>query len=136
MSQKIYYGLNVMVDAGPKLAESTSLEVDAYDMIKVTIKEEDDQKEVQLVPADAEEIKFLMMVSSWYGDSLKYCGDLAKSWIPLADGALMLIGSGAVGLIPVGAPRLKSLFFQYKNIPGYAPKEVEIEILVGRNATP
>jgi hypothetical protein len=129
MTQKISWTLNVQVVGGPRIPDSQTIEVDAYDMLEVSIEDTAADKEVQL-QAGASGVKFLPIKSDVYGDKLTYKvhhGAGATGPIKL-DALQLLIGSGAVGLL--GKAPVKVLF---SNTQG---KAASAQILVGRDATP
>lgn len=130
-SEKISWTLNVQVVGGPRLSESKTIEVDAYDMIQVTI---DDgtttDKEVQIQPG-ATGVQFLLIKSDQYGENLQYKvsdGTTTTSAVKLDAPVQLFIGSGAVGLLDKAPVKLL-----FTNTLG---KAANIQVLVGRDATP
>jgi hypothetical protein len=118
--------LNMQVAKGPNMALSSHLEVDAYDKIEVTI-DAAAKATVELQPGGVDQVRFLLMRSTEYGDTLTYkVNDDANPAHALND-FLLLIGHGSVALL--GFPP-KSLLFSN----GLA-QNATIEILIGRHAT-
>jgi hypothetical protein len=129
MSEKITWSLNVQVAGGPKIVASKTVEVDAYDMIQVSVEAGANGVKVDVQPGDG--VQLLLISSDQYGADLTYSVNAAESdatkRIKL-DALQLLLGVGAVGLLK-DPP--KSLFFY--NAMG---KAASIQILVGRDATP
>jgi hypothetical protein len=71
MSEKIFWTLNVQVGGGPKISESKTMEVDAYDKVEVTIEDGAADKEVQVQPGGTG-VQFLMIRSDQFGSDLTY----------------------------------------------------------------
>lgn len=73
MSEKINWSFNIQVVGGPKLSESQTMEVEAYDKIQVTVEDGASDKKVELQPGASGQVCFLMISSDQYeGDKLTY----------------------------------------------------------------
>ena len=66
--EKIKWSINVQIANGPSLALAGEIPVDAYDKIGMTIENGANEKEVDVQPADTEDLKFLLIKSSKYDD--------------------------------------------------------------------
>jgi hypothetical protein len=127
MSETIVLTINADVASGPKLKESRTLGVDAYDKLSVAVPDGASDLEVDLQPGGTGSIQLLVVRSSVYGAALKYTVN-ADTTDHVLDQPHVLVGTGAVGLY--GGEPTKLLF---DNALG---KDAEIDILVGRDATP
>lgn len=123
---KINWTLNIQVVEGPKLSESDTISVDAYDKIEVTVEDEATDKEVQVQPGGSGQVQFLLISSDSYGDDLTYKVNVDTADAIKLDALQLLMGDGAVGLLG-GAPE-KLLF---SNGLG---NDANVHILVGRMA--
>jgi hypothetical protein len=129
MSEKINCMVNAQVVGGPRISESRIIEIEAYDMIVVTVDDTATDKEVQVQPGTSG-AQFLLIRSDQYGEKLTYKvkDDTGETGSIKLDALQLLMGSGAVGLL--GKAPIKLLF---SNTSG---KAASIQILVGRDATP
>ena len=132
MSKMIQFKFDVQLAGGPGISASRSLEVEAYDLINVkvlsTTSPPDTDKEVDVQPGGAGQVKFLAITSDRYGDGLTYkVNTAANPGIPL-DQPQVLVGEGAVGLLD---PAPTKLFFSTT-----LSQDASVQILVGRDATP
>lgn len=131
MAEKINWTLNVQVVGGPKVSDSKTVEVEAYDLIEVEVPAGDNTtpgtSTVEVQPGGSGQVKFLMITSSVYDANLTYAVDVGSA-IKL-DALQMLIGEGAVGLL--GSTQK---LFAFTNKAGL-DKPASIKILVGRKAT-
>ncbi|HSJ58876.1 MAG TPA: hypothetical protein VLC95_16945 [Anaerolineae bacterium] len=122
MPEKINWTLNVQVTGGPKESASATIEVDGYDKIEAVIPAAGSAT-VEVQPGNG--AMFLLITASAYND-LTYEVDESGNPVTL-DGAHVLIGAGAVGLL--GATQNA---FEFNN---NGAADVTVDILVGRNAT-
>ena len=129
MPESIVLTINADVASGPKLKESRTLAIDAYDKISVTVPDETNNLEVELQPGGTGSVRLLIVKSSHYGEELKYTVN-AGTTDHVLDEPHFLVGTGAVGLF--GAEPTKLVF---DNALG-AGKDAQIQILIGRDATP
>lgn len=130
MGEKIHWALTVQVVGGPKISESKTIPVEAYDKIDIVI-EAGQEKEVQVQPGDPGQVQFLLIRSDRYASPEKETPDLSYKVngtgkaIEL-DALQLLMGDGAVGLLGAGP---KTLVFSNE-----LDEDASIEILVGRMA--
>jgi hypothetical protein len=124
MSEKINWTLNVQVVGGPKYSASSTVPVDAYDKIAVTVAAGGTEV-VEIQPGNAGRVQFLLISSNKFDKQLTYKVNNTGNAIAL-DAVQLLVGVGAVGLLPA-AP--KSLAFT-----STLAEEVDLEVLVGRKA--
>ena len=129
MPETIVLTVAAEVASGPKLMEGRTLTVDAYDKISVTVPDGTSNFEVELQPGSAGSVRLLIVKSSQYGDALKYTVNTGTTDHVL-DQPHVLIGTGAVGLF--GSEPTKLVF---DNSLG-AGKDAQIQVLIGRDATP
>ena len=99
MPEKINWTVTVQVGGGPKLSESRTLEVEAYDLLEVEVPDGDDTTPGRLLvnvqPGGAGQVKFLMISSDLYHDALTYTVDGDPTEVHLND-LQLFIGGGAV----------------------------------------
>jgi hypothetical protein len=127
MPETIVVTVNADVASGPKLKESRTLEVDAYDKISVAVPDGTSDLEVDLQPGGAGSVQVLIVKSTAYGDALKYTVN-ADATDHVLDQPHVLIGTGSVGLF--GEEPTKLLF---DNALG---SDAQVQILIARDATP
>ncbi|MFN2467006.1 MAG: hypothetical protein ABR521_02565 [Gaiellaceae bacterium] len=127
MPETIVLTVGAEVASGPTIKESRTLTVDAYDKLSVTVPDGTTNLEVQLQPGATGSVRLLIVKSSQYGDALKYTVNTGTTDHVL-DQPHVLTGTGAVGLF--GSEPTKLVF---DNALG---KDAQIQILVGRDATP
>jgi hypothetical protein len=121
------------VPGGPTLALTSAIAAEAYDRIEVTVNPGDTDKEVEIQPGAAAQVRLLVVKSSLYGDEITYkVGDgSADSSAVTLDGPQIFIGPGVISLFGVDPKVLK-----FGNTHTDQAKKAQIEILVGRDATP
>jgi hypothetical protein len=127
MPETIVVTVSADVASGPKLKESRTLTVDAYDKISVAVPDGASDLDVDLQPGGAGSIQALIVKSNVYGEQLKYTVN-ADTTDHLLDQPHVLIGTGAVALY--GAEPTKLVF---DNAVG---SDAQIQILIARDATP
>jgi hypothetical protein len=127
MPETIVVTVNADVASGPKLKESRTLDVDAYDKITVAVPDGTSNLEVDLQPGGTGSIQVLIVQSTAYGDGLKYTVN-ADTTDHVLDQPHTLIGTGSVGLF--GEEPTKLVF---GNTLG---SDAQVQILVARDATP
>lgn len=128
MPESIVLTVSAEVTSGPKLKETRILAIDAYDKISVTVPDGTDL-DVDLQPGGAGSIRLLMVKSNVYGAGLKYTVN-ADTTEHVLDEPHVLIGTGSVALY--GAEPQKLVL---DNALGTG-EDAQIQILVGRDATP
>jgi len=132
MSEKINWELDVQIVGGPKMSASTTISVDAYDVIDVKVPGGDSTTPgtatVEVQPGGAGQVRFLLIAASQYSEKLTYSVTGGASNVEL-DAQQMLAGKGAVGLLDAAPGTLS-----FSNTLG-SGKDVTVTILVGRKAT-
>lgn len=132
MPEKINWTVTVQVVGGPKLSESRTLEVEAYDLLEVEVPDGDDDTPgrvlVNVQPGGAGQVQFLMISSDLYHHRLTYTVDADPTEVHLDD-LHLLIGGGAVTLL--GDTQNQFAFFNRAN----QGRPAFVKILVGRKAT-
>jgi hypothetical protein len=127
---QITWNATVQIAGGPKASHSSTLEVEAYDVIAVEVADGADGVEVQVQPGGAGQVRFLMVSADPYSEDLSYSANAAEAdpaQRNTLDALHLLVGAGAVSLLG-DAP--ESLFFY--NGSGAASA---VRITVGRNVT-
>jgi hypothetical protein len=125
MPETIVLNISADVALGPKLKESRKLGVDAYDKISVEVA--DQPVEVEVQPGGTGSIKLLVVTSTVYSADLKYTVNaLADDHV--LDQPHVLVGTGSVALFGEEPEKLV-----FDNQTG---QDAQIQILVGRDATP
>lgn len=115
------------VAGGPSLGRSFTLEVDAYDLVAVSIAVGATDEAVELQPGGAGQVQFLLVLADSYDPALSYRVNSAADPSHDLDRELLLAGDGALGLL--GAPPNQVLF------TNATPQAISVQVLVGRNAT-
>jgi hypothetical protein len=124
---------NVVIPSGPKFAFNQKLDVEAYDLIEVTVPAgtaSGSAKEIELPPSTGG-VAFFAVKSDWYGDDLKYALVSSGTEYPL-DQPLVLAGTGAVAFFVTSGSVPSSLFFSNAS----TTDDAKVQILIGRDATP
>lgn len=128
MSSTVNLSLRVSVASGPSISISKALTVEAYDKIDVTVAAGDSDKVVEIQPGASSQVQILLIKASEYGADLKYKVHDAAATAIVLDQDHLYLGQGQVGLL---GTQIDKLLFT-NNLA----KDVTIEILVGRDATP
>jgi hypothetical protein len=131
MPVKVNWVVNVQVVDGPKLPAADSLELEAYDFIKVDIEAGASEVEVEVQPGSSTGVQLLMVRAAKFSDELSYSVNVAEADPDgrfTLDSLHFLVGSGAMGFLGA-AP--ESLFF-YND----GAETAQVSVLVGRDATP
>ena len=129
MPEQISWTLNVQVVGGPKISASRTVEVEAYDKIKVIIPRKEaaaGSATVDVQPGGAGRVQFLILSAEPEREGLTFRVNEAADVFPF-DGTIFLSGEGAVGLLP-DVP--KKLHFANDHT-----EPVTVTILAGRKAT-
>lgn len=132
MPERVVWVVDVRVQEGPRIGQSDTLEIEAYDKIAVTVEPDDSYHEIQLQPGAPSQIRLLLITANNYSPDLLYGINGAPADDAAAvrlDGLQLFMGTGAVGLLGGDPPRS----IHVKNQTG---ESVDLEILVGRDATP
>lgn len=126
MPETINWSVTFDAVLGPRVAESGSKEVAAYDKLSVQLAGNASEVDVEVQPsAAAGDVELLVMRASSYDPPVTYSADAGTTDFPL-DGPVVLIGTGAVALLAAVPQTLR-----FDN-PSADP--VDVEILVGRQA--
>jgi hypothetical protein len=138
MAKKITYSLTVQFEEGLKLADSKSMEVEAYDVIEITVPAKENSTngtangtaKVEVQPGSVGQVQFLLIRSNHYADGLTYQVNGTANTIPSIklDAQQLFMGDGAVELLGKKPP--ETLHFTNTTATAAA-----IQILVGRKAT-
>ena len=126
MPETIVLTISADVALGPKLKESRKLAVDAYDKISVEVPDQQ-SLDVEVQPGGTGSIQLLVVTSSVYHADLKYTVN-ANATDRILDQPHILVGTGSVGLF---GEEPEKLVFDNKT-----GQDAQIQILVGRDATP
>jgi hypothetical protein len=129
---EIKWNVRIQVTGGPAITRAGSVPADAYDLIELTVPAGEANTEVQVVPAEAG-VTFLLVAVTPGGDepvdaTFRVNADDADEHAIDAP-VMLLMGKGPVGLL--GAVP-QTLFFTNKS----QTQPVDLELLVGRDATP
>lgn len=129
MSEKITYSISAQVANGPKISESKTIDLEAYDKTQVIVVDTASDLEINIQPDGSGLAKFLAITASAYGANLTYkVNSAASTTVITLDGPHLFVGTGAVGLLDAAPTKL---FFS--NSTG---ADVTVNMLVGRDATP
>jgi hypothetical protein len=127
----------ISVAGGPRLAVNHVETVEAYDVIEVTIPPQTVDRDVQIQPAIAAGVSLLLIQSSRYGPEITYRAvEGATASDPVELLGPQLFGRGVLSLF--GNEVLTLRFSNANPAPaaGAPPLSAQIQILVGRDATP
>jgi len=125
LPEKISWTVNVQIQAGPKASVTGSTEVDAYDKLAVTLDAGAADVDVDVQPGAAGQVRFLMIHASAYSEDVTYSADGGATSAVL-DGPQVLIGTGAVGLLPQAPQTLR--------FSNNTADPVTVDIIAGRSA--
>jgi hypothetical protein len=125
MPERITCTHTVQVGTTLTRSVSTVLEVDAYDVIEVTVNDSATDDEVEVQPGS--EVRLLMIHCDSYDPALTYKVNATGNPVRTLDQPQMFAGTGAVALLDAAAP--SSLFFS--NATG---RNAVVSIVVGRLA--
>lgn len=131
MSEHIVLKTDIMIPNGPKVSLNRTLTVEAYDKIDFAVPSGTSDMSVDLQPSEsAGQVKFLLIVSDWYGEALSYKVNSDAGTPFELDEPHLLIGKGATAMLD---PAPTKLVFTNTSDPD--AEGANIQILVGRNAT-
>lgn len=129
MSEKITYAFSAQVSNGPRVSESNTLQVEAYDKIQVTVVDTASDLEVNIQPGGSGLAQFLAITASTYDNDLSYKVNSAASTTVIAlNGPHVFVGTGVLGLLDAAPTKLF--------LSNGTGADVTVNILVGRDATP
>jgi hypothetical protein len=129
MAEQLKWNLNLQIAHGPSVVLAGDLQLDAYDKVSVDIVHGATAVTIDVQPGDADEVMFLLIQSSRYGEGLTYSVNGTGDAITL-DQPQFLLGVGAVGLLGAAPQTL-----EVENNLAVA-EDVRLEILTGRTAVP
>jgi hypothetical protein len=129
MPESIVLTVNAEVTSGPKLKETRTLTIDAYDKLSVAVPDGTSDLDIEIQPGGTGSVRLLIVKSNVYGDALTYSVN-ADATAHVLDEPHVLIGTGSVGLY--GEEPTKLVFSNALG-PGM---DATIQILIGRDATP
>lgn len=115
------------VEGGPAISRQFKIEVDAFDMIDLSVEDGAADEVVELQPGGSGQVQFLLVLADSYDPALSYKVNAGGNPSHDLDRELLLAGEAAVGLL--GFPPNDLLF---TNGTGQA---IAVRVLVGRNAT-
>jgi len=127
---KITVSGSIVIPNGPQFPFNRTLDVEAYEEIDITVGSGTVDKEVDL-PSGTEPVQLIAIMSNLYADELTYkinTGTTART----LDQPLLLIGTGAVSLFSDSPAKLSFS----NSTTGPNAKDAQLQILIGRDATP
>jgi hypothetical protein len=126
MPETINWSVTFDAVTGPRVAESGTTTVAAYDKLSVQLAGGDTDIDVDVQPSStAGDVEILVITASAYDVGLTFSAD-AGTTVTTLDGPVVLVGAGAVGLLADPPQTLR-----FTN-PDANP--VDVAILVGRRA--
>jgi hypothetical protein len=135
---QIIVSANIVIPNGPSLVFNQKLEVEAYDLIEVTVTSGGTpDMEVEL-PGSTDGVQFITIKSNWFGEHLTYKINDSTGTKRMLDQPHLLFGKGAISLfadaVAPGAPPAKLFFTNVVSDPDTG--DAKVQILIGRDATP
>jgi hypothetical protein len=128
MPETIVCQLTVTLGSGPRWTSTRAIEVEATDVIRITVEAGAEDKEVEVQPGS--EVRVLFISPDPPSEKLNYATESGATERHTLDEPHLLPGTGAVGLLGGNAPPT-SLFFTNEGAV-----DASVTILVGRDATP
>jgi hypothetical protein len=134
---EVKMSVSLKVAGGPALAVNFAENVEAYDVIEVTVPPATPELEVQLQPAAASRVNLMLVQSDRYGPEITYmASDGAADSDPVTLHGPQLFGRGVLSLFGLDVLTLKFGNAHPAPAAGAAPLAARIQIVVGRDATP
>jgi hypothetical protein len=131
MAETVNWSIAVQVPAGPRVAQSGALQVDAYDKVDVSVEDGAEDLEVQLQPGGAGQVQLLVIATTQASSDLSYkVNDAGGDPIVLDQPVHAYFGSGPVALLDPGAGPNTLFFTNESGAPAV------VQVLVGRKAIP
>ena len=127
MAERINITVSAKIKSGPSISFSESLSVDAYDKLDIVVAP-GTPKTIQLLPPGTTSVHLLLIKSSQYSDQISYTVNGAGSTIIL-DTPQNFIGLGSLATLDDANDPATLVF------TNDLAEDVNIQILVGRNAT-
>lgn len=130
--------ISLAVAGGPVLSVNAVEDVEAYDVIEVTIPANTTTARlVQLQPASAARVSLLLIRSDLYGPEISYrASDGTTDSDPVALLGPQLFGRGVLSLFGNEVLSLRITNTHPAPAAGAAGQDAHLQILVGRDATP
>jgi hypothetical protein len=131
---EILLSANIVVSNGPQFALHRSLTVEAYDRIDVEVPAGTTDKEVELQPGGAGRVQFIAIVADAFAEQDEFSYKINNTGSPARalDQPHILMGKGAVSMFDAAPTKL---FFK-NSTSGANAKDINVQILLGRDATP
>ncbi len=120
--------LSVTLGSGPRWSSIRVVEVEATDVIRVTIAAGASDTKVELQPGDA--MQLLLINPEIPAETLGYATSAGAATPHMLDQPHLLVGQGAIGLLG-GSSAPTSLFFNNSGT-----EDASVTIVIGRDATP
>ncbi len=129
--------VSAQVSGGPQVSLNEEIKVEAYNKIEVAIQPGDTDKVVNVAQGNKGEISFLLIKSNLYNSEEKLTYKVGDKEIQL-DQPQIFLGTGAVSLLGENLNQIKFSNKHEKTTEEKKPdpNKADIEILVGRDATP
>ncbi|MBX3607166.1 MAG: hypothetical protein KF788_17945 [Piscinibacter sp.] len=130
--------ISLAVAGGPVLSVAAVENVEAYDVIEVTIPANTTTaRRIQLQPASAANVNLLLIQSDLYGPEISYrASNGTADSDPVALLGPQLFGRGVLSLFGNDVLSLLVVNTHPAPAPGAAGRDAHLQILVGRDATP
>lgn len=130
----VNFALSLQVQGGPQISVANPVTVEAYDLTKIALDPDSAEHQVQIQPGGAASVSVLLIKSSRYAPEITY-----KVSDGSADSAELKLTqphcytAGMIDLFKVDPPTT----LKFKNALANTPvNKIEIEVFVGRDATP
>lgn len=126
MAESVTWMYSARALRGPSLGSSGTLEVDAYQKINLSLPAGGPAQQVLVGPGTWADVSALVISASALDGGVEVTPDGGAAFA--LDGPLVLIGAGAVSLLGAGNATV--------DLQNNGPDDVEVDILVARDATP
>ncbi|MBV6625822.1 MAG: hypothetical protein KI793_23320 [Rivularia sp. (in: Bacteria)] len=129
--------VSAQVSGGPQVSLNQDIKTEAYNKIEVAIQPGDTDKVINVAQGNKGEISFLLITSNLYSSEEKLTYKVGDKEIQL-DRPQIFLGAGAVSLLGENLSQIKfsNKYDKATEEDKPDPNQAEIEILVGRDATP
>lgn len=126
--------VSLQVPGGPQVSVANPLTVEAYDLTRITLDPDSAEHDVEIQPGGTDSVSVLLIKSSRYVPEITYkVSDGTNDSDELALTQPHCYTAGMVALFGVDPPTTLKLKNALANSPA---NKVDIEIFVGRDATP
>jgi len=132
MPTNISWKLTLEIPSGPNIIIANAVQADAYDRIEVKVPDSTAAPKpttVDVQPGAAGKVKLLLILSSKYGDKLKYQVHDTTTPERVLNDAVFLVGAGSLALLEDSTAPLDKLL-----VTNTTGQDVVLEIIVARNA--